>query len=94
MGNYKRVKLYIGSEGYMYITSEEDLNNWEEVVTDENIHTLKKVEVIEEYDLPPHLFNYITSDELDEKLEEEMEKFICNERIRISREKKITKLLD
>lgn len=93
MANYKRVKLYIESEGYMYITSKDDLSNWEEVVTDENEQKLKKVEVVEEFDLPHHLFEYVTSDEFDDSLEQEMEEFISRERIKREREDRINDIL-
>ncbi len=93
MGNFKRVKLFIESEGYMNITCDEDLNNWEESITDENVFKLKRVEVLEEYDLPQHLLDYVKSNEFDNSLDDEMELFISSERKRMTRDKKIDSVI-
>ena len=85
MGNFKKVKLYIESTGYMYTTDENNIEGWEDGILDENEYRVTKVEVIEEYNLSEKQIEYIKNDDY----EPEMVEGIDAEILRQSRTKKI-----
>lgn len=89
MGNFKKVKLFIESTGYMFTTDEKNIQGWDEGILDENEFNVVRVEVVEEYILPPQHLNYINSPEINEEIDEEIEKEILSQ----SRDKKINLVL-
>ncbi len=89
MGNFKKVKLYIESTGYMYTTDENNIEGWDEGIMDEDDCKVVKVEVVEDYELKPQHIRYINSPEMNDKTDDEIEKEILSQ----SRDKKINLIL-
>jgi hypothetical protein len=90
MGNFKKVKLYFESTGYIYTFDENDIEDWEDRISDERVVKVNKIEVLEEYELTSKQLKYVASENYDPKMQKELDRTIKIQK----REKKISTIID